>query len=74
MKTILASIVALGFMTSAALACPGMEGHTKQAEKKDDTKDTKQAQAPKAEPKAPAPKAPTKPSEAPKTDGKVSQR
>ena len=72
MKTILASIVALGFMTSVAVACPHEE-QTKQAEKK---ADTKQAQAPKAAPKAPtAPaKAPAKPSEAPKTDGKVSQR
>lgn len=76
MKTVLASIVALGFLSSAALACPH-EDAQKQTEKKDTKGDsTKQAQAPKATPKAPAtpapapapaPKAPVKPAEAPKT-------
>ena len=76
MKTVLASIVALGFLSSAALACPH-EDAQKQTEKKDTKDSTKQAQAPKAAPKAPtapaapatpAPKAPVKaPTEAPKT-------
>ena len=35
MKTLLASIVSLGFLTSIAVACPHMEEQTKQAEKKD---------------------------------------
>ena len=54
MKTLLASIVSLGFLTSIAVACPHMEEQTKQAEKKDTKGDTKSAQAKPAP--APAPK------------------
>lgn len=72
MKTILAAIVSLGFVTSVAIACPHEENA--KVEKKEN-KDAKQAEAaPKAPTPAPAPKAPA-PKEQPKADsGKVSQK
>lgn len=79
MKTALATVLSLGFLTSVALACPHMEEQQKQAEKKDAKDNTKQAQA-KPAPKTPAPAPAPKPAtpkaseSAPKTDGKVSSR
>jgi hypothetical protein len=72
MKTILAAIVSLGFVTSVAVACPHEENA--KVEKKEN-KDAKQAEAPKPAPKAPAPAPAPKPAEQPKADsGKVSQK
>lgn len=61
MKKIFAAVLALGFMSSAALACPH-EGAENKTVKKDE-----KAQPPKqADAKAPAPKAaPVKPAPAP---------
>ena len=66
MKTALATVLSLGFLTSVALACPHMEEQQKQAEKKDAKGDAnKQAQA-KPAPKTPAPAPAPKPA-TPKT-------
>ncbi|MBL8623043.1 MAG: hypothetical protein JNK64_17135 [Myxococcales bacterium] len=65
MKTVIATALSLGFLTSVALACPHME-EQKQTEKKDAKGDAnKQAQA-KPAPKTPAPAPAPKPA-TPKT-------
>lgn len=79
MKTAIATVLSLGFLTSVALACPHMEEQQKQADKNAKGDATKQAQAkpaPKTPAPAPAPKpaAPKASETAPKADGKVSSR